>query len=55
MVLLCTPSARFGFINCDDDVYVFNNEHVSSGLKLNNVIFQLPVRRADRSREQWIS
>ncbi len=37
--LLYTPSAGFGFINCDDDVYVFNNEHVSSGLKLNNVIW----------------
>ena len=32
-------SAGFSFINYDDDVYVFNNAHVLSGLALENLIW----------------
>jgi hypothetical protein len=37
--LLYARSAGFSFINYDDDVYVFNNAHVLSGLKLENLIW----------------
>jgi protein O-mannosyl-transferase len=37
--LLYAPSAGFSFINYDDDQYVFNNAHVLSGLKFDNVIW----------------
>ena len=37
--LLYARAAGFSFIDYDDDVYVFNNPHVLSGLKLENLIW----------------
>ena len=54
--LLYLPSARFGFVNFDDDEYIFNNTHVSSGLKLDNIIWAFSVgSRCNWHPLTWIS
>ena len=54
--LLYLPSARFGFVNFDDGEYVFNNPHVSSGLKFDNIIWAFSVgSRCNWHPLTWIS
>jgi len=46
----------FDFTNFDDRVYVIDNEHVSSGLTLENVLWAFTARRANNWHPlTWIS
>src|SRR6202050_2480167 len=51
-----SPAARLQFVNYDDDVYVYANPHVTSGLSWNNAKYAFHSRdRANYNPLTWIS